>query len=34
VREHVACHLPHIAIVLAFTAAMAFVGLVGFAFSD
>jgi hypothetical protein len=34
VREHGLGHLPHIALALAFTAAMAFVGLVGFAFSD
>jgi hypothetical protein len=34
VREHGLGHLPHIAIALAFTAAMAFLGLVGFAFSD
>jgi hypothetical protein len=34
VGEHGLGHLPHIAIALAFTAAMAFLGLVGFAFSD
>jgi hypothetical protein len=34
VREHGLGHLPHIAIALAFTAAMAFLGLVDFAFSD
>ncbi|MCP9490067.1 MAG: hypothetical protein MSC31_09360 [Solirubrobacteraceae bacterium MAG38_C4-C5] len=34
VRAQALGHLPHIALALAFTAVMAFLGLVGFAFSD
>ncbi|MDQ3410195.1 MAG: hypothetical protein M3469_09465, partial [Actinomycetota bacterium] len=33
-REHGLGHLPHIAIALALAAVMAYLGLVGFAFSD